>query len=876
MDAERWKKLEDLFGRACELPAEQRPTFLEHACPDPGLRLEVERLLSADRQSRGFLARPAPETALAPGSSGFDPPAAPRTIGPYSLIRKIGMGGLSTVWLAIRTDVRFQRRVAVKLLRHGMADSEQLRRLHRERQILASLEHPHVARLYDTGTTPEGLPYFVMEYIEGDPITAFCDRRRLTVAERLELFRQVCAAVHYAHQNLVVHRDLKPKNILVTEDGVPKLLDFGVAKVSNPELLGPDLQATGPRQRFLTPEYASPEQIRGEPVTTASDVYSLGVILYELLSGRRPRYLEDGLLELGRSLLDQDPLPPSLAVNRTAEVPALDGSRVTLTPASVSRARKTQEKLLARRLRGDLDTIVAKALCCEPQRRYASAEALAEDLRRHADGRPVMARKPTAGYRLGRLVRRNEKAALGILAFVIVLAVAAIGLGVLSGRLARQRDQAAQERDRARLYADVLKEVFAASDPLEAFGDLYPSRFEPAERSRRLTAREILERSAERVARLPEDQVEVRADLLATLGKIYDRLGEHDRARPLLESALASRRDLFAPPHPALAESLAHLGTLRLHMGELAAAEELHRRALAMRTALFGREHPDAASSMRQLAMTLIERGDYEAAEELSRRALAVHSALDPHGPEAALGMLELARILWNRGKLAEAESMNRSALAVSRALYGSDHVFVGQILNNLALVLQGRGELDEAELLLQEARGIFSALLEPAHPDLISVRANLASLAAFRRDYEKAEKLYAVVFEVAEEALGASHPDLAYLLLGIGVSRNELGRPAQAEPFLRRALAIRRQVLPEGNYLTARAEVYLANCLIRLERFAEAESLLLSGYAAIAGHRPPRERETGQVLNRLIQLYQAWGRDQEAARYQKLRAELP
>ena len=358
LDPGRYKQAEELFGQALEHPIEERASFLNQNCgSDSRLRRPVERLLTADGEASRFLARP----VLGETARLVARPAAsePRLIGPYRLIRQIGEGGMSKVWLATRADREVRRRVAVKCLRHSMATRDLRRRLRRERQILASLDHPHIAQLFDVGTTEAGLPYFAMEYIEGEPITDYCDQRRLTIDERLGLFRSVCSAVHYAHQNLVVHRDIKPTNILVGEDGMPKLLDFGVAKWLNPELTSQHLAPTTPWQQFLTPGYASPEQVAGQRVTTASDIYSLGVLLYELLIGRRPYQLADRApREIERMLAQEE--PDSL-------ITALEDA--SQDPRSISHARRVEPQQLRRRLVGDLDTIVAKALRQEPQRR---------------------------------------------------------------------------------------------------------------------------------------------------------------------------------------------------------------------------------------------------------------------------------------------------------------------------------------------------------------------------------------------------------------------------------------------------------------------------------------------------------------------------
>ncbi len=395
LDPERWRRLEELFLAASELPARGRDAFLDRSCGgDAELRAGVLELIAAAEGSEARLERAVRGTLeMAAGEGGEDGgEPAYRRVGPYRIVREIGRGGMGTVYLAERDDEHYRQRVALKVVRRGPDSRELRRRLRQERQILANLDHPYIARLLDGGNTEDGLPYFVAEYVEGEPIDRYCDRRRLKVARRLELFREVCRAVQYAHGSLVIHRDLKPSNLLVTTDGTPKLLDFGIAKLLDSET--PEAIATVTGLSLLTPEYASPEQVRGETLTVATDVYSLGVLLYELLTGRRPFQVDRRRqLELLKAICEARPERPSDAVFRREEVanPAGDGSTL-LTPEAVSGPRQDRPEKLRRRLRGDLDNIVLRAIRKQPERRYGSVDQLAEDVGHHLAGRPVRAR----------------------------------------------------------------------------------------------------------------------------------------------------------------------------------------------------------------------------------------------------------------------------------------------------------------------------------------------------------------------------------------------------------------------------------------------------------------------------------------------------
>src|SRR5271169_5740709 len=451
MTPENWDKAKELFESALELDAVQRASFLAENCREEGLRQQVEELLINYQEAGRFLDDPVlnPGTpgpnglseirweeafrlhmqsgellAAATGAEAEEAPMVGRHLGAYKLVRRLGQGGMAAVFLAVRADDEYQKEVAVKLVQPGLDRQELLSRLRNERQTLAGLDHPNIVKLLDAGSTQEGLPYLVMDYVEGSPIDEYCDSHKLSVEERLRLFATLCEAVQYAHQKLVIHRDLKPSNILVTAEGVPKLLDFGIAKVLELTAEGPPVTQTG--TRCMTPAYASPEQVRSKSVTRASDIYSLGVVLYELLSGHRPyRLTQHTPAEMERAICEQEPETPSTAVSRVESDTSSDGRPVTKTPESVSQTREGQPEKLRRRLRGDLDNIVLKALQKEPKRRYDSVKELALDIERHLQHLPVKARPSTLAYRVSKFVQRHKTEAGAALFVILVLAAAA-------------------------------------------------------------------------------------------------------------------------------------------------------------------------------------------------------------------------------------------------------------------------------------------------------------------------------------------------------------------------------------------------------------------------------------------------------------------
>jgi serine/threonine-protein kinase len=547
---------------------------------------------------------------------------------------------------------------------------------------------PNIAKLLDGGTTDDGLPYFLMDFIDGMPIDEYCDRSRLNVRERLELFRTVCSAVQYAHRNLVVHRDIKASNILVGSDGIPKLLDFGIAKLLKPDQFAEQVEYTATWIRPMTPRYASPEQIEGKPVTTASDVYSLGVLLYKLLTGHLP-YDLDGRpsSELARLVTEHEPERPSLSALR----PLSDLRTKTETdPDDLARTRGMNPEQLRRRLSGDLDNIVLMALRKEPQRRYGSVERFSEDIRRHLDGLPVEARKDTVGYRTAKFLRRNRLAVGAVAAFVVLLVGFSVAMAVLANRVAHERDQARLERDRAEQVVDFMKDIFELSDPF-AEGE-----------QRDVTAREILDGGAERVVRKLDGQPLVQATLLDAIGTVYRNLGYYDRAEPLLRRALETRREALGPDDPAVAESLTHLGSVLSLKSDFDGARPLLQRAVDLRRSSLGDSHPDLAESLFELGRMQGDSGNQEEAERRYREAISIVEATTGDEAELTRMYTHLGVVLGLQGDLPGAETMYREVLEMRRRRFGNDHALVGESLSDLGAILGMQGKYDEAETLLR------------------------------------------------------------------------------------------------------------------------------------------------------------------------------
>jgi serine/threonine protein kinase/tetratricopeptide (TPR) repeat protein len=862
MTPEQWKQINDLVEAALEIAPDQRAAFLSGACGgDSSLRDEVESLLSSCNKAEGFLDGLLDEAVTLIG--GAEPPVAGLMIGSYRVIRELGRGGMGTVYLAGRADDTYKKRVAIKLIKRGMDTEDVVRRFRNERQILASLDHPNIARLLDGGTTSQGLPYFVMEYIDGQPIDRYCDEQRLTTVARLQLFRTVCAAVHYAHQNLVVHRDLKPSNILVTNDGVVKLLDFGIAKLLNTDLYAGTDIATAQWARPMTPQYASPEQARGQTLSTASDTYSLGVILYELLTGHRPYRIKGSTpQEIERIICEQEPEKPSTIVNRVETGQGQDGaSEIVLSPEHVSRTREGQPEKLRRKLAGDIDNIVLMAMRKESHRRYASVEQFSDDIRLHLEGLPVRARKDTFGYRAEKFIRRHKAGvALTVLTALLIIGFSVISI-VQSARVAAESERAKRERQRAEQVSTFLQDLFKVPDPSQSRGNT-------------VTAREILDKGAEKVAQELKDQPETQATLMDTIGTVYFNIGLYDRAAPLLEEALKIRRQLFGNQHPDVARTMTNLVQVLGEMGDLETAEALTREALAIRRQHYGAEHPEIADSLNDLAYLSRAKGEVVTAEALYRESLAMRRKLLGNDDlYTASSLSNLAVLLAGKGDLEAAEALYHEALPALRKSYGDDHPDVALTLNNLGSLLREKGDYAAAERAHREALAIRIKLHGEEHVSISLSLHNLAAVLKEKGDVSEAEALWRRSLAMRRRLLPQGHRTMAIALTALGKLLLEKGEVSEAEPLLREALAIHRKSSPKndwGIYDTAGA---LGACLTAIHRYEEAESLLSESYQELKTGRGADDKRTREALNRLITLYQGWGKAAKAGQYRALLA---
>ena len=835
MNSARWRLVSPHLDQVLELADDERKRYLEElAKKDFTLAADLMVLLGEQEALRDekYLEHDAQDLFS-------DSRLVGQTFGAYALVEPLGAGGMGSVWLARRNDGRFEGTAAVKLLSAALLGAEGASRFRREGTILARLKHPNIAQLIDAGVSEAGQPYLVLEYVEGEPIDRWCDNRSLDVPSRLRLFLDVLAAVSHAHSNLVVHRDLKPGNVMVSKEGRVKLLDFGIAKLLEGED-GAPTQLTRDLGHAFTPAFAAPEQVLGESVTTATDVYALGALLYLLLAGRHPAGGPGTTpAEMLRAILETDPERPSDGVG---------------DPHIAARRASTPERL-RRDLRGDLDTIVAKALKKRPEERYASATALAEDLRRYLAEEPILARPDSLAYRTAKFARRNARG----------LAAAALAVMTLAGVVAFYGARLAQERDRVRLEAQKAEQV---SNFL--IGLL--TRTDPFDEGRHeSTVQGLLDAGAAQAQRDLVGQPEVQGKLLTLLGRILQRRGAYAQALPLLKHAVAIGRTTLGPGRE-LAQSLHDLGVTEGQQAHLDSARIALEEALAMRRRYLGPEHAETAVSESELGRVLADQGRFSEAEVHCRLALAIRrKTLGPRDHETATSMNDLGHLLTQKGDRAGAERLFRATVEINRETRGPRHPDVGTALANLAGTIGDRGDLKTAERMLREALAITGEALGTAHPRYAQRLAGLASVLRLEGKLSEAEARNADALAISRPALGPKHPTVARHEVGLARIYLDQGRPGAAEPLLLHALQVQRAGAGARDWRLGSTESLLGAAYTKLSRFAEAEPHLLRAFQILKvtpGSEGQETREARANLARLVTLYEAWGKPERAARY--------
>ena len=853
---------EAIFDGALQLPPAQRASYIKAACDKDAVLLKrIEALLAAHEHDGGPLGEPVarpPRKTIALSLAPTEKPGD--KIGHYKILQLIGEGGYGSVYMA-EQEAPVRRRVALKVIKLGMDTKNVVARFEAERQALALMDHPNIAKVFDAGATETGQPFFVMELVRGIKITDYCDQNNLPTAERLKLFGEVCRAIQHAHQKGVIHRDIKPSNILVTlHDGVPvpKVIDFGIAKATDQRLT--DKTVFTQFEQFIgTPAYMSPEQaeMSGLDIDTRSDIYSLGVLLYELLTSRTPfdpkELMSAGLDAMRRAIREQEPPKPSTRLN-TMLFPDL---------TTVARQRDVTPPKLIHLVKGDLDWIVMKALEKDRTRRYETASSFAGDVDHFLKNEPIIAHPPTTLYRFQKLVRRNK---------VVFAAGTAVALSIIAGLVVStwlffREKEARQRADREAMHSQqvalFLEDMLKGVGPGVALG-----------RDTTLL-REILDKTVTRVTTDLKDQPEVQAEICNTLGEVYRALGQSNKAEEMHRAArslqgraagvkssdvatslndlalvlrdqgklaeaeslqcevLDLRRKLYGNEHAAVATSLNNLALVLRSEGKLADAERLHREALAMQRKLFGDEHLSVATSLNNLAWVLRDEGKLADAESYFRESLAIQKKiLGDNQPGVAITLDNLAFVLREESKLTEAESLQRQSLAMQRKLFGQEHPSVATALNNLALILSAQEKFTDAEHLHREALAMRRKLLGNEHPEVAASLDNLALVLRKQKQLTEAEALAREGLAMRKKLFGDEHIAVADSLNDLALVLHDEGKLVEAESSFRDALVIQKKVLGDEHLSVATTLNNIALVLRDENKLPEAESSIRDAIA--------------------------------------------
>jgi len=878
MNLDHWKQIEPILNHVLTLETPQERTrYIRRHCPDEQLRAEIESLLESIESSQhmweGLLES---NQVLVENMSREDFHAhketLPEQIGSYRIEKRIGRGGMGDVYLGARAGADFHKQVAVKVLRKDATDQNQVQRFLQERSLLSRLNHPNIARLLDGGITKDGRPFIVMEYVDGVPLTEYCTQHNCNVEQRLELFIQACKAVHAAHTNFIVHRDLKPSNLLVTEDGVVKVLDFGIAKLLDQELSEQEVFETRKGNRIFSLNYAAPEQISLEPVTTATDVYALGLLLYELLTTERPfDYKNIKLAEAEKIILNQDPKLPS----------------------SVARGH-------ASALRGDLDAIIMKALRKEPGQRYSSALTLMEEIERYLKHQPVYARKGTLKYRTGKYLRRHNLA-LGIISVFILLA----GLFTVYhvNRITQERKIAEQEAEKARRVTGFLAGIFKYANPYE-------------NPQSDMTILEVLRYGKDYIQHQIEDEAEVKPILLYTVGGIYETLGEYNMADSLLTESLnlmESKVETASENEYNIAVAYNNLGSLKSSQGKYTEAVDYLQKASEIFNKLNRQSY--RAGSMNLWGWTEFLMGNYSKADSLLKKTLTLNLLYDGKNSIATANTLNnmawlqdtfgnlgksdsllsevlrirnqvypgshpdiattLHSIAWNHYQMKNYEKaveFSNKAIAMRKEIFGDiAHPDIAWSLNNLGVIKQAQGKLDESEKYLHEALTIRKEVLPKNHPYIAQTMGNLGSLHYYRKEYDKAAKVFAEVVEVQRAAYGPEHPNVAMSLNNLATVLYNGNRPYDAIPHYEEALSIQVERLGKAHTNSLRMRDNLADVFEDIEEFKKAETLRLTNFELVNQEKGISHKQTQLILSNVIKLYEKWGDNDKVNYYQQL-----
>lgn len=844
MTPERLNKVRELFDKASNLSFEERELYLNQKCAnDLELKKEILSLFDSIGSTIDFLEEPL--TVVEQNKSNFVDPYIGKQIGNYLIEGEAGIGGMGLVYSGKRNDKEFEHNVAIKILKHGITSEYLLKRFHIERQTLANLQHKNIARLLDGGRTNDGLPYLVMEFIDGTPITEFCDKENLSIQARLKIFRKVCEAVHYAHQNLVIHRDLKPGNILVTKDGAPKLLDFGIAKLIDEDLVDLTEGLTRTGVWHLTPEYASPEQIKGEKITTASDVYSLGVLLYQILTGIQPyKITNSSPAAISKIITEEKIQKPSEKVKDKSETHI--ESKLFLIDK------------ISNQLKGDLDNIVSKAMHKDPVRRYVSVEQFSEDIRRHLSGLPVIAQKDTAGYRLSKFIQRHKVGFVSSIGFIVFLIASMIVIIWQANVAATERDNAKIEAQKVETVNNFLQDMLSSPDPTEIGRDV--------------KVYDVLKKAADDVEKDFSNHPEIEAAVRKTIGKTLTNLGEFDEAEPHLIKSLELNNKVYGNNSYQSAESMHELALYYHWIGELILADSLYTKSV-----IIFRNNSDSpprslAGAINDLGILKQEQAKYQESLKLLREALNIYQKnFGERDRDVASTLNNLALTLESLNDVDGAEKYYQKSLEVYLELYGSNRPEISTLYNNLAYIYIDKKDLNKAEEYFKKSLELKIKTLGKNHSLVGLAYMNLGALEYTMKKFQTSELNILAALENFKASLNTNHVWVGLSNFWYAKILIEKAQYSEAEKCIGIALSIYKENYPKDhpNIISAKAELGIVYFLQR--KYLEAESLLIEGYEQIKQIKGEKDFNTVRVLNYIVRLFTQTKNHQKFSFYQNL-----
>ena len=816
MKSEKLHKVKTIFEKALELDHSKRNDFINAQCKDDEeLKQEVLSLLNVYDKTSEFLEVPPKISEPFENISTFKDSFIGKRIGNYVIESEAGVGGMGIVYKGRRADKEFEQEVAIKILKHHLNSEYVLKRFQIERQTLAKLQHPNIARLLDGGTTDDGLPYLIMEYIDGTSLIEYCDEKHLNIKQRLELFRTVCGAVQFAHQNLIVHRDIKPGNVLVNKEGRPKLLDFGIAKLLDDEIALDETQLTKPGMWHLTPEYASPEQINAETVTTKSDIYSLGILLYQLLTGHQPYKITSASpVALSKLITEGSVLKPSEKFQLTEEISLSGGATKQITPQSVSNSRNEKPERIYHHLKGDIDNIILKAIHKDPERRYASVEQFSEDIRRHLIGLPVIARSDTVGYRLTKFIQRHKVGFVSSIVFILFLIVSAVMIVWQANIAADERDKAKTELLKFEKINNFILEMLSSADPGASGRDV--------------KVYDLLEKAAKDVDVTLKGQPKIKSAIKETLGSTFIGLGEYKKAEGLLKESFELNKELFGLDSRAVAKSYHQLGLCYDYIGNYQLADSFYLAGINTYRKVESEPLNDLADNLNDYGTMMTNLGQYDSAAVLLKRALNIYNLNNKEkGKKEAITIINLAVNLHQQYKIDQAEKFYLQAQKILNKLYGMNIPEMGYVYNNLAFIYLDKNNFEKSEEAFKKAYKVKTALLGENHPSVGLALINMGMLYITMKEYDKAEDPLLKAVEMFNKINAKKDPILSLGYYWLGRSYLESNQLAKAETAFINSIEIKEEVYGKNHSKTWSSKGELGICYLKQKKYAEAGKLL-------------------------------------------------